>query len=421
MTYDAKTIRTAIFAAISFLLILVNQFSGIRDAQPFGYWIVSSLAIAALLLLTRPTLTSIKTEPQLAHWLLLPLVVFAVYIPLMSGWGAAELKASMKYGVIAALIYAVYRSELKLSHFLVIVIATLLIQGGLFFLAFTDWAIVPLEDYGSRKGLSIATHGTIWRLGGLTFPFFVYQTLKSTTATHLLAFLLLTIVAAAVNLLDGTRTGFLILILGGLFGTGLAIWRGSHRRQILIGTLLTVVTLTGLLHLTSTSFGNRAGEIFNRTLQTITSSDSFSLEQLDGNRQRQVQTAVETISESPLQGSGWLTNISLDGYVIHNVILQTWADLGFFGMLFYLAIFTPAVLVAYRWLTNRSSSDHMVLPLSIVVCYSFSSLFHPISTELTEWVLVAFSLGLMIRWLTNQESLNPKTGADTYSPPSTPI
>ena len=399
MTPDKKQRHTASFAFISFILILVNQFSGIRDAQPVNYWIATSIVIAVLLLITKPTISSFRNEPRLTYYLLLPLLLFAVYIPLSSGLGTAEIKAGLKYGVIAALIYAVYRSELTLSHFLALVSLTLLIQGGLFFLALTDWAILPLNSHGNRQGLSIAIHGTIWRLAGLTFPFFVYQALKSTKPTYFLVFLLLALVAGAVNVLDGTRTGFLILVLGGVVGAGLTVWRGKHRPQVIIGAVLAAIILFGLLYLTSNTFGNRAAGVFSQTIQLLGSGDTFSLERLDGNRQRQMETALGTISEMPFQGKGWLANLSVDGYVIHNVFLQTWADLGLLGIVLYIAIFTPAFMMARQWLKNGSGHDFMVLPLSIVFCYLFSNLFHPISTELTEWVLVAFSLGLMIRQL----------------------
>lgn len=357
------------------------------------------MAIALILLITKPTISSFRNEPRLTYCLLLPLLLFAAYIPLSSGLGTAEIKASLKYGVIAALIYAVYRSELTLSHFLGLVSLTLLIQGGLFFLALTDWAILPFDSRGNRQGLSIAIHGTIWRLGGLTFPFFVYQTLKSTKPRYFLLFLLFTAVAAAINVLDGTRTGFLILVLGGAAGTVLAVWRGKHRLQVLIGAVLSTIILFGLLYLTSNTFGNRAAGVFNQTINLLVSGDAFSLDRLDGNRQRQIETALGTISEVPFQGKGWLANLSVDGHVIHNVFLQTWADLGLLGIALYIAIFTPAFMMARQWLKNGTSHDFMLLPLSIVFCYLFSNLFHPISTELTEWVLVAFSLGLMIRQL----------------------
>ena len=213
------------------------------------------------------------------------------------------------------------------------------------------------------------------------------------------AILPLALVAGAVNVLDGTRTGFLILVLGGVVGAGLAVWRGKHRPQVIIGAVLAAIILFGLLYLTSNTFGNRAAGVFSQTIQLLGSGDTFSLERLDGNRQRQMETALGTISEMPFQGKGWLANLSVDGYVIHNVFLQTWADLGLLGIVLYIAIFTPAFMMARQWLKNGSGHDFMVLPLSIVFCYLFSNLFHPISTELTEWVLVAFSLGLMIRQL----------------------
>ena len=399
------------FVAVIFLLVLVNQFSGIRDANPDIYWLVSAAVVGFLLLVTKPTFSSILNEPTRAKLLLLPMVIFALYIPLVSGFGGSELRATFKFLVIAGLIYAVYRSSITSNDLVKIVCVVLVIQGGLFFLAFTDWAIVPLDKHYSRHGLSIANYGTIWRLAGLSFPFFVYQTLKSNNPTPSMLNLFLAVIAAAIITLDGTRTGLLILILGGGTATLIAIWVSAQRVRMLRALAAFIAVTLGTLYVIAVAIPGRAYAVYviSQTWHQFKHT-GLTLEHLDEFRQRQLETAIAAISQRPLQGQGWLTTISTDNYVIHNVYLQTWSDLGILGMLIYVGIFIPAIWSAIIWFRcnseqrhsseNKTESDHLLLPITIVFCYLFSSMLHPISTELTEWILIAFSLGLLIRHLT---------------------
>ena len=178
--------------------------------------------------------------------------------------------------------------------------------------------------------------------------------------------------------------------------------RALFFRLIAIGLVSLGVLSAGL---TSLPGGDRGLRTVDKLWDAL-AHNSLSISDLDPARQRQIDAAVTTIRDHPFTGAGWLETVSSDGYVIHNVYLQLWSDLGIIGLSIYLAIFFPALWFSARWLRDNEKDSLALLPISIVLSHLFSSLFHPVSTELTEWVLIAFSLGIMIRLLCINEPRN---------------
>jgi O-antigen ligase len=113
-------------------------------------------------------------------------------------------------------------------------------------------------------------------------------------------------------------------------------------------------------------------------------------------RFQMVITALNEIVSHPVFGKG----ISYTKYqtktgpiVIHNTYLQIWADLGILGLLAFLGLYFGWIVrlpVALRQIQNETNIKLRAVyynAIFLLVYLSFSALFHPLSTEWSEWVI----------------------------------
>lgn len=123
------------------------------------------------------------------------------------------------------------------------------------------------------------------------------------------------------------------------------------------------------------------------------------LKAFDTTRYDMLQRALDLIHEHPILGNGCQSaaiTTELEGserMVVHNAYLQLWADYGLLGLATFLVIVlgwiteAPARLrriVAVRDLPQRARYYNA---LFILLWFGTSLMFHPFSSEWSEWIL----------------------------------
>ncbi|MED1919386.1 O-antigen ligase family protein [Bacillus thuringiensis] len=147
---------------------------------------------------------------------------------------------------------------------------------------------------------------------------------------------------------------------------------------------------------------DRTGSVFanlstNGILAGIASSDPI--------RFQMIITALDEIVSHPWVGQGIGTTkyqTATGPIVVHNAYLQTWADLGILGLLALLGLYfgwiikLPTVMRHIQGSINVRERSLYYNSIFILLYMSFSALFHPISTEWSEWIM--FIIASAIYW-----------------------
>jgi O-antigen ligase len=127
-----------------------------------------------------------------------------------------------------------------------------------------------------------------------------------------------------------------------------------------------------------------------------------------------LQTAINAIDDHPLLGTGintTTTDTSIGPMVVHNTYLQVWADLGMIGLLSYLWIVSgwifwfPRVLSKIRTLTNIKEQALYYNAIFILCFFAISGLFHPLSTEWSEWIVYIVPYALFWEILRSKQNV----------------
>ncbi|GAB1530834.1 MULTISPECIES: O-antigen ligase family protein [Brevibacillus] len=147
---------------------------------------------------------------------------------------------------------------------------------------------------------------------------------------------------------------------------------------------------------------DRTGSVFanmstNGILAGIASSDPI--------RFQMIITALDEIVSHPWVGQGIGTTkyqTETGPIVVHNAYLQTWADLGILGLLALIGLYfgwiikLPTVMRYIQSSINVKERSLYYNSIFILLYMSFSALFHPLSTEWSEWIL--FIIASAIYW-----------------------
>jgi O-antigen ligase len=256
-----------------------------------------------------------------------------------------------------------------------------------------------------RFGTILNTPGSLWRVGVLALAGSVLRFSSGRAKPRDLPLLLGSLVLL---LLDGSRTAFVILFSGGV-ALVIALVRRSVSRAgggrplaIVVG----VACLAPMLLVLSAGSGLffESGEVglVRRGLtvvQAIVTRNSDDIDRLDSVRSQMNRDVIAAIADHPVLGNGMGTTRSgaTSGLVvIHNAYLQMWADVGLLGFLSFSALTLgsiPILCARYR-LRAGADPERRVLfynGMFLLACWGGAALLHPISTELSEWIM--FILG----------------------------
>lgn len=379
------------------LLISASVLVSLGDLRnlitPFGYW----LAWAIWLSLAAVSVAFFKHEPYsyqdhagIAQSLLL--LGFGL---LLSGFSLSALYNAdyitlyqiIKMTAICAIGEFIYKHSNSLSHqqlasisFTTIAIAFLLFATSKYVFPASH---VQLGD--GRQGSLIAYPGVLWKTGAFFSPFALAYFLseRKNSVTSLLAYL----AGAFLVIIDGSRTGILWLTFSTtiLIGIRTLDYKRAYSFQNIILAGLAAATLS-----ISAAFLASAPDTINfaLALDRISSGDPTRINMLaDGLTHAEQCLALGC-------GFGSAVSATPEGpMVIHNAFLAVLGDIGILGFIGLLVILASPLLALLAKLSISPSKSDLASAYFIsaatlgVMGFMFTLLFHPLSTEMSEWGL----------------------------------
>lgn len=290
------------------------------------------------------------------------------------------------------------------AEFATVINGALVLAGSLGVAGFLELRAV------GRYGTILNGPGSLWRVGILVL---LPSALNLLMGRSFVLPLTMFVSSVALLVFDGSRTAALAIVIAcGFIGyfmvTEVRRNRYASRKLLLRTAVLGLVLLSGIVwrpiqqaYVENISFGERFGRFFNEAETNGVSG----VESVDEVRTDMLSAAIEAILEHPVVGSGMGSTAidSPDGaVVVHDAYLQVWADVGILGLIGYVAL-TLGVLVG-PWVRRgtmvRADIGDRIGFLNgvfILTCWAISGFLHPLSTEISEWVMFIVGIsGLQI-------------------------
>lgn len=289
--------------------------------------------------------------------------------------------------------------------FATVVNAVMLLLGAL--------SIAPVAELKAptRWGTILCWPGSLWRVGMVGLVFSIYLAIKGPHGAKRLTYVVLFACSSAVILADGSRTAGLLL---GLVVLYLGVLVFKERPRLLVPAAVAaacVLAGTMLLKHDGLPIPN-----LSRTVQFI-QGFPHNLAETDPTRYLMVRQALRQIASHPLVGSG-MGNTTYASMDIHMSYLEIWANAGLLAFLGYAGLMITPLVEAPRLLRHlRNASDPYIRAVGYTAVFTLfslavSGLFHPFSTEWSEWTpyLVACSLMRYAFVLSGEDEVHPNWG-----------
>jgi O-antigen ligase len=371
---------------------------------PYIDWILAILLLTSILRYSRPKLTII-------HILFLTTIlcvgVISNSIVLGMVWAG---KFTIIFLITSCLVTAPWPPrDAFTAFFAAIGVNALLVVLGWF--GFETISGVA-GTYG-RSATALNYPGSLWRVGISCLFYFSYLMCicPKLRVYHGIA----AIVCIALIYADGSRTG--MLAVGCLPIAICLAGIKDHLYWIPYTGIILLVSLVVILPSFDWSDILYTDNPLARWANLINESGSFwdKLQVLAPDRYEMNQKTIDLIKTHPLLGNG-LRSASLEGELVtneviqvvtHNGYLQVWADIGLLG-------FISFIFIVFAWLSffnililTPSISDAIertTLYNAVFVLFVFSLclLFHPISTEWSEWILFTVPFTILARALSGR-------------------
>ncbi|MGE7914318.1 O-antigen ligase family protein [Lysinibacillus xylanilyticus] len=298
--------------------------------------------------------------------------------------------------ILITLYYFIYYSkigwnEINIALNTAVIVNVMLLIFGL--LGVSSMASLMTSD--GRWGTALAFPGSLVKIGTFGFYFNIMAFLLLPKKQKVIHFFMLSL-SLFVIYMDGSRTGMLLIFLTLLF-VFLFYIIVNHKNKIksvVLPFFAFIIFFAGLIIAIPFLLQSRIG----KSLINLLNSGSFStgLELVDPARFMMYKSAIEKIYNNPFIGTGAFTTVGIyeDGtsMVVHNTYLQLWGDFGLFGLLgmclifFGWIAFLPKIMLKLQ--INKNKKENIVVSSSILmlIYYIGNGLFHPYSTELSEWI-----------------------------------
>jgi O-antigen ligase len=259
-----------------------------------------------------------------------------------------------------------------------------------------------------RWGTALNYPGALWRCGALVLVYSISLLIEPQGRT--LKPLLLLLCGLMLILADGSRTALIALPLAALY---CAVAMPRARAMLAKALVPTLVTVGLVLAFFTTSVMFTAAEhseggvarvqemILDYSLRGVE-----GLREADPTRAAMLEDGLAAVLRHPLLGGGIGTTRSetdVGPMEIHMSYLQAWGDLGILGMVSYVALIAGGLALGLR---SGRLIRSLKSPVERAACYNavfllisfaFAGLFHPMSTEWSEWVSYVVPVGLLSR------------------------
>lgn len=367
----------------------------LKVSLPYVHWIASGMAFLFTLDYLRSFYRSAKYPARVPAWIL----VLAVCIPVIYGaeflysFAEAAKLAIILVGGISVFVARPYLAHCAFRGFLIAASLNLvLLLGGFFGLG---WA----EEMGlNRWGTILCWPGSLSRVASSVWVYSAYLVVKRRSPTSLG----LLIGSSLLVYFDGSRTALVLLLVGALYiALVLAAEAGQLRRAIFAGAMgigILVIAIGNSGVLSQPTSASETGAV-GRVGEAVSSFELAGVEGLGATdlvRYQMLLDVIEKIGAHPLFGTGVETTFSetiLGPMSTHMTYLQVWGDLGILGVVAYVWLTWAWVRWVPRVLRRiRSSSDPQwraihYNALYLLLFFALAALFHPLSTEWSEWVI----------------------------------
>ncbi len=358
---------------IVFATVLLVALGDLRNGvTPLGYWI-AWFAIAALGgdIAARCLACFISNRVLFLIFVGFYLMVFSMVLSAIVNEDITTAYQAVKVALIFAIFVVVVgcMAELRRDDFVniclvVVLIVTVVFVVGKYF--FPNYYIL-LGD--GRQGSIVAYPGVMWKTA-VFFSFF----LIINAAPH--KYMRYTAFGCAFFLLlsDGSRTGMIwyAIVLFAYSGHRV-ISMGNKLYAGLVGVGVSCLTALGVVLLLASDF-----------------LENIALRFLAGDpvREKMLGDGLHHLGDCLVLGCGFASTFSLVGgepMVVHNAYLAVFGDMGIVGFVALIILLVAPLCFCLR--RGSAWSDMKILAVLAYTGFPFLFVFHPFSTELSEWGL----------------------------------
>ncbi|WP_095143913.1 hypothetical protein [Pseudomonas sp. Irchel s3b6] len=316
---------------------------------------------------------------------------------------------ALKYLVIYAVMIVIFKSSQCLSiDQLYRISAVVTLVGLCVFLlckyVFPEYYIL-LGD--GRQGSVFAFPGVLWKTSAF-FVSFIIAGVCTRPFFKCVSSILIMLGAVYLLLADSSRTGFL------WFSVIVAVF-AVLQFILKTGRFMCVASIVAVLACVVVVFNSEM-------IYQVVTDDSFlvinRLFEGDPIRTKMIADGVINAEACLPLGCGFGSSISLlngDPMVVHNTYLAILGDLGVLGVCgLLMVVMSPIVVFVLReWsgvAAPGSSVYFRVAAFLGVLCFCFVLLFHPLSSEMSEWGYWA----VMLSWLSRLSNMKPEVIDDGF-------
>jgi len=296
----------------------------------------------------------------------------------------------VKFIAIYILFLVIYSCSglLELNDFYKIASISIVVSLVVFMLSkffFTD-LYIQLGD--GRQGSEFAYPGVMWKVCAFFAPYIIAMLLTTRIKNALFAGLIL-MASVYILLADSSRTGFLwfAIVVCSFFLLRFLIF---PIRTLLVAILCLIAGVCVLLSSSIDLTNHDSLLVLNRLFEG------------DPVRSAMIQDGISNVQKCFPFGCGFGSSFSVvdgENIVIHNVYLGMLGDVGVLGELALLFLMLmPFVFFLLSLVDGSDLNKNIFFKFAAVLgvlCYIFIMLFHPLSTEMSEWGYWI----LMVSWL----------------------
>jgi len=374
-----------------YYLILIGAifvaFGDLRNLiTPIGYWLLWSIWFFLSLLylsITRQLKQAINQLGVKIFLIGIFILVLGFFVSSLTNNDGQTLYQGVKLIAISAIGYFIFQLSTKISsEYVVKICYIVLFSSFAAFIAtkllFSDFQII-LGD--GRRGSIMAYPGVLWKAGCFFSIFALARFLESKKLSAVA--LAVYIIGAFLVISDGSRTGLLWFLFSSfvMFGVRFVNFQQKYSVYSLLfyPALLVFFVLIGL-----TYYSDKI------TADLIVPLDRLS--EFDSARHYMIISGINNAEACLPFGCGFGSSISsVHNMVVHNSYLAVLGDVGVIGLIGLMIILLSPFVVYFSSYVRPSDVElkkvhyYKLAAVLGLAGFSFSKIFHPLSTEMSEW------------------------------------